>query len=595
MTRRTTTESEPHFRLSRQGEDNGAYVALPEDNHSFLADSLALTLYRPSQHNNLGLEQLTTEQGPQDVFPEYHLNVLEEMKEENIRLRLQRDDLLTQRIALENDLSTSFMHKFDLESQLSSANRTIDKGRAYYETLEDEWKRDHAKLQDMIRIFEANTENERHVEILRQQNLLEEENSWLFGQLQMKTEDNRLFACQREAVVQASSYDRACAMTSEIEMLRQQLSTVQAQLADSHKAKQRLAEELHQERLKHQATRNAFDLKTKTGSSPYNVQQTAYPGGSAPQKPSKFTSAYPTAFQTPLPKAEIPPPFSTEQKSESIFGADPLFDPYPASSNITQQYGTRSKSKFSFGDNTVPKSASTATGTTNGATSRTDFNFTFKGTTDHHSSLGADGDTTELGLPKDLTCPANIAVGSSVTPLVEAENPQSLDKHDHGKDGENKGHVQAPKLANRYINLKTRKGARKPLASDFFDEEPVEAEVKTNSKDAAAIEKTIKESAPIVSAGADVSQKVHIGGYADHSATAESSVQAGEGNEIKEAEQGKIPLSPPATLSSSPVATKGAPKQSKNKGKTSKRAFLRKVAKERKRAAIGEANWSETS
>ena len=219
--RRRPLESEPDLRLGRRGEGNEANAILPEDNHGSQVDSLALTLFRPSQHNDLELDQ-----GPQDVLLGDHTNVLEEINQENIRLRLQRDDLLGHCTVLESDLSTSFMEKRDLANRLSSAERTIEKGREYYERSEAEWKQDHAKLQDMTRLFEANTGNERYVEMLRQQNLLEEENTWLFGQLQMKTEDNRFFACQREAVVRASSYDRVCAMTSEIEMLRQRLSTV---------------------------------------------------------------------------------------------------------------------------------------------------------------------------------------------------------------------------------------------------------------------------------------------------------------------------------------------------------------------------------
>ena len=615
---RTTTVSQPDLMLDSQGEDDQAHVAFPEDNRSPRLESLALTLFLSSQHNDLDLEQLTVDQGQQDVFLGDHASTLEEIHQENIRLRSQRDDLLGQRAALENDLTTSFIEKMDLVNQLSNAEKTIEKGRAYYETLKDEWKRDHGKLQDMTRLFEANTENERYIEMLRQQELLEEKNTWLLGQLQMKTEDNRFFACQREAVVQASSYDRVCAMSSEIQLLRQWLSTVQAQLADSDKAKNSLEEELQQERLKHRATRNAFELKAKMASSTSNVQQSANAGGSGPQKPSKFTSTFPTAFQAPLPKARTPPPFSSEQKSESIFGADPFFDPCAASSNIPQHYGTRSKSKFSFGDSAVPESTSSPTKTTTGAKPPTDFNFTFGGPSAYDN-------TTGLSLPKDWTCAAKTAVASpfsadpkqttsasspnnSKMPLTEAETQQPSNESDHGKDGEENEHL-APKTtaenqfphnnfaksANLYINLKTKKGARKPLASDFFDEDPVKAEVETNSIDTLVAEKVSEESVPIISAGADVSQQVHISSGTENSATAKGSVQAGGDNETKGCKRDTIPLSPTPTTEPSPPSSKSLSKQPKNKAKTTRRTFLRKVAKERKRAAIGEADWSETS
>lgn len=652
--RRKALESEPDLRLGSRGENNEANATLPEDNHGSQVDSLALTLFRPSQHNDLELEQLTADQGPQDILLGDHTNVLEEINQENIRLRLQRDDLLGQCTVLESDLSASFMEKMDLANRLSSAERTIEKGRAYYERSEAEWKRDHAKLQDMTRLFEANAENERFVEMLGQQNLLEETNAWLFGQLQMKTEDNRFFACQREAVVRASSYDRVCAMTSEIEMLRQCLSTVKAQLADSDKAKKRLAEELQQERLKHRATRKAVELKTNMGSFPYNAQQTMYAGGSAPHKPSKFTSTYPSAFQAPLPEAGTPPQFLSERKSESIFGANPFFEPSPASSSIAQQYGTRSKSKFSFGDTADSESASTATGTTTGPTSRTDFNFTFGGTTNHHSSPSGYGSTPGLDLSKESTSPANIFVASTFsadaeqtttaqglgnckTSLVERESPPSFNEHDHSKDGGNEKHLQDPclpagssytasklsaevtdnvdlleglapktiaenkglynfaKSADFHVNQKAKKGAKKPLASDFFDEDPVQAEVEMATMDALAAEKISEGKVTIVAAGADVAQNTPITGGAHHSATAESNTQAGEDNKTKSSEQDKIPLSPTPTLELPAASSEGLSKQPKNKGKTSRRAFLRKVAKERKRAAIGEADWSETS
>ena len=645
--RRKPLEPEPDLRLGRQGECNEANAALPEDNHGSQVDSLALTLFRPSQHNDLELERLTADQGPHDVPLGDHTNVLEEINQENIRLRLQRDDLVRHCTVLESDLSTSFMEKMDLVNRLSSAERTIEKGRAYYERSEAEWKKDHAKLQDITRLFEANTANEKYVEMLRHQNLLVEENTWLFGQLQMKTEDNRFFACQREAVVRASSYDRVCAMTSEIEMLRQRLSTIQAQLADSDKAKNRLEEELQQERLKHRATRNAIELKTKIGSSHYNMQQTADTGCSVPQKPSKFTSTFPTAFQAPLPKAGPPPELSSEQKSESIFGADPFLETCPTSINIPQQYGTRSKSKFSFGDNTVPQSTSSAAGITTGATSRTDFNFTFGGTSDHHSSPSCYSDITGLDLPKDLTSPANIFVASTFsadaeqtttapglpnckTPLVDAESPQYLDEYHRGKNGgdkepshdqhlppigsnlasklsaevtdnvnllggsgpkmtlENKAPYNFAKSADLHINPKAKKGAKKPLASDFFDDAPAKAEVETNTVDVLTAGKIREEKVPTVVGGPDVAQKTHIGGSADH-------IQAGGDNKTMESEQGITQFSPTPTIESPPPPSEGPSKQLKNKGKTSRRAFLRKVAKERKRAAIGEADWSETS
>ena len=306
-----------------------------------------------------------------------------------------------------------------------------------------------------------------------------------------------------------------------------------------------------------------------------------------PQKPSKFTSTFPTAFQAPLPKAGAPPELSSEQKSESIFGADPFFEPRPASSNIP----TRSKSKISFGDNTVPESTSSATGITSGATSRTDFNFTFGGTSDHHSSPSGYGDITGLDLPKDSTSPANIFLASTFFSAEVTDNVDRLGGSGPKMTVENKAPYNFAKSADLYVNPKAKKGAKKPLASDFFDDDPVEAEVETNTMNALAAEKIREERAPIASAGTDAAEEAHIGGSADHSATAEGSVQAGEGNATKEAEQGNSLLLPPATLSSSPPATKGAPKQPKNKSKTSHRAFLRKVAKERKRAAIGEADW----
>lgn len=599
MTCQTTTEPDPDLGLGSQEGILGAFVALPEDNHSFPVDSLALTHYRGSQHSDPDLEQLTVDQGQQDVLPRDHTNVPEEINQENIRLKLQRDDLLAQRIALENDLSTSFMDKFDLESRLSSANRTIDKGKAAYKSLEDEWKQDHTKLQTITRLFEAKSENEKHVEMLGQQKLLEDENAWLFDQLQMKTEDNRFFACQREAVVQSTSHELTCAMTSQIEMLRQRLSTVQAQLTDSVKAKNRLADELQQERLKHQATRNAFELETKMGPSPYNVQQTTYAGGSAPHKPSKFSSTFPTVSQASLPQAGATPQFSAEEKS--IFGADPFLEPCSASSNITQQYGARSKSKFSFGVNTVSESAFTAPKTTTGPTPRTDFNFTFGGPTNHHNSLSAPGITTESDLPKDSTRPFNKAVGSAIfgdpeqttttngsyiaskLPAKATGSVDQLDGLGPRMTTDNKIPYNFGKSADVHVNKKTRKTRRKPAASDFFDEDPVETEVETNTMDVVAAETISEESAPTAFAGVDVPQQPHTTGDAHHKTTAEGTVQTSKKPKTMESEQGTPPLPPTAKQ---PL---------KNKAKTSKRAHSRKVAKERKRAAIGEADWSETS
>ena len=653
----TAMESELDPRLNRQRENNEAYVALPENNHNHRMNSLALTRFRPYQHNDLSLEHLIIDQARQDASPENHANVLREINEENIRLRLQRDDLLIQRAALENDLSTSFIEKFDLQKQLSSANRTIEKGRAQYKRIDAEWKRDLAKLQDMTRLFEANTENARYVEMLRQQNVLEETNIWLSGQLQMRIEDHRFFACQRQAALQASSYHRACAMNSEIQMLRQWLSTVQAQLADTGKSRARLEEELQQERLKHQEVINAFyqkpsELKLKMGSYSRNVQQTAYAGGSAPHKPSKFTPAYPTGFQTRLPNAGTPPQLSSDRKSEDNVRPDTLFEPCTASGSSAQQYSTPSKSKFTFGDNSVSQSASIATGTTTGATPRTDFNFSFRGTVDDHSSLGADGNTTEFDLPKNSTSqngkyPANIAdtshfsagsdqststasVGNCKMPLVEAGNARILDKCDHGEDEETEEYMQDPclpsggsclaselppevrdkvnlfgdlqpqmaaekmvpcnstKAAHPYVNRKTQNRSRKPLASDFFHTDSVKAEVEMNSMNALPAEKTSEEKVHVVFAGVDIAQLTHIGGGVGHIAAAEGSVQAGEGNETMEAEQGSNPLSPLA-------AFKGFPKSPKNKGRTQRRAFLRKIAKARKLAEIVGTSGKGTS
>ena len=654
----TATESELRPRLDRQGENNEAYVAPPENNHNHQMDCLALTLFKPGQHNDLDLEHLTIDQGRQDTLPENHTNVLQEINEENIRLRLQCDDLLSQRAALENDLSTSFIEKLDLEKRLSSAKRTIEKGRAYCKRIDAEWKRDSAKLQDMTRLFEANTENARYVEMLRQQNVLEEANIWLFGELQMRVEDNRFFACQRQAALQASSYHRACALNSEIQHLRQWLSTVQAQLADTGKARTRVEEELQRERLKHQEVRDAFyqkpsEPKLKMSSCSYNAQQTACLGGSTPLKPSKFTPTYPTGFQTRLPKAGAPPQFSSERKSESNLGLDTFFEPYTASSSNPQQHSSRLKSKFTFGDDTVSQSASHATGAATGAAPRTDFNFTFRGTMDHHSSVGSDRDTTESDLPKNSTSPngerpVKLAVASPFSagpnqsisapnvgdckmPLVEAENPQFLDDCDHGEDENPEKYMQNPclasggsylaselpaevgdnvtllgglqpkttaenivpcdstKVADLYANRKAQNGAQKPLASDFFHLDSVKAEVGMNSMNALAAGKTSDDRFPIVFAGADVAQQTCIRGGAAPSTTVEGSVQAGVDSEFRKAERGNNPLSPLPILESPLPAFKEFPKPPKNKGRTPRRAFLRKLAKARKRAETGGA------
>ena len=513
--------------------------------------------------------------------------------------------------------------------------------------VDAEWKRDSAKLRDMTRLFEANTENARYVEILRQQRVLEETNMCLSSEVQMRMDDNRFFACQRQAALQASSYHRVCAMNLEIQRLRQWLSTVQAQLADIGKMRKRLEEELQQERLMHQEARDASyqklsELQLKLGSYPNNVQQTAYVGGTAPHKPSKFTLTSPKGFQTGLPKAEAPPQFSPQRKSESKFSPDTFFETCTASGSIPQQYSTRSKSKFTFGDNTVSQSASIATEATTGATPRTDFNFAFSGTMNHHNSLGADRDTTEFDLLKSTTSqngklPANIAVASSLSagsdqsttapsvgdsgmPLVEAVVPKSLDEYAHGEDEETEEYTQDPcllsdgsslastlpvevgdnvdvlerlqpkmtaenmvrynstKAADLYVNRKMQNGAQKPLASDFFHMDPVKAEIEMSSKSALAAEKPSEEKVPIDFTGADIAQQTHVRG----------SIQAGEYKATMKAEQGRNPLSPPA-------AYKGIPKPPKIKGRTQRRAFLRKLARARKRAAGGGASGNETA
>ena len=647
----TATGSELQPRLDRQEENTETHVTLSEDNHDM--DYLALIRYSPGQHNDLDLEHLTDEQGRQDVLPENDTNVLHEINEENIRLRLQRDDLLAQHAALENDLSTSFIEKFDLEKQLSSAKQTIENGKAFCKRNEADWKRDIAKLQYMTRLFEANTENDKCAEMLRQQDHLEEANAWLSDELQMRIEDHRFFACQRQAALEASSFRRYCDMNSEIQMLRRWLSTVQTQLADTGKAKTKLEGELQQERFKHQETRNALhqfqsELKLTMSSRSYNAQQSAYAGSSTPHKPSKFTPTYPPGLQTPLPKAATSPQFSSHRKSESGFGPVTFFEPCAPGASIPQQFGTRSKSKFTFGDNSISPSTSIATSTTTGATPRTDFNFTFGGTMEHQSSLGTDGNTTEsVGADQPTSAPS---VDDCKMPLVEAKNLQSLDKCDHSEGEEAEEYMQAKMTADNtvgcdstkdtglYVNQTTQSHAQKPLASDFFDTDSVKPEVEMNSLDALAAEKTTeektteektteektteektteektteektteektteektteektteektaKEEVPIISAGADIAQKIHIGGGAVHRVIVGGSISAGEDKETMGVELGSDPPSPPTT-------SKGVPKPPKNKGKTSRRAYLRKIAKARKRAEIGGADGGEIS
>ena len=625
-----TTESEDQSMLDKPDEDSEAYVTSLENNHDSQVDYLALTRYRPDQQNDLYLEHLTTEQGRQNTLRDDHTTVIQEINEENIRLKIQRDNLLIQCAALENDLSTSFFNKFDLEGQLSSAKRTIEKGRAYCTRIEADWKRDIAKLQDMTRLFEAKTENSKYVEMLRQQDVLEEANIWLSGEVQMRIEDHRFFACQRQAALDASSYHRSCEMSSEIQMLRQWLSTVQAQLADTGKAKIKLEGELQQERLKRQEVRNAFyqkssEPKLTLSSPPYNAQQSAYAGSSTSHKPSKFTPKYPPGFQTRWPDAGASPQFSSERKSESNFGPDTFFEPRTASASSPQPSSKRSKSKFTFGDDAISPSASIATDTTNGATPRTDFNFTFGGTVDQESSLSDDGNTTEaVGADHSTSAPS---VGSCEMPL-EAGNQQSLDGCYHGEDQEMGEYMQEPSLTSGsscsasdlpaevgdnvnlleglhpkmtaehtvgcnstkatglYFNRKTQNRARKPSASDFFQMGLVKTEVEMKSRGAFAAEKNADEKVPVVAAP-DIAQETHIGGEAIHSATAEGSVQAGKDNKTLRAEQGSNPRLPPA-------ASEGAPRPPKNKGKTSRRAYLRKIAKARKRAEIGGADGGDS-
>ena len=626
----TAMESELQPKLDTQGETDDTHVTRPEDDDEHQTDYLALTCYRPGQHNDLDLQNLTIEQARQDVAPEYDIDMLQAVNEENIRLKLQLDELLAQRAALEDNLSSSFVEKFDLDNELSSVKETIEKGRAYCERIEGEWKRDIAKLQDMTRLVEANTENAKLVEFLRQQKVLEEENTWLAGEVQMRMEDNRFLACQRKAALDASKFQRYCQMSSEIQMLRRWLSNVQAQLAETGKAKTKLEGELQQERLEHQQARKAFyqkpsEPKLTMSSRSYNTQQSAYAGGSMPHKPSKFTPTYPPGFQTRLPNAGPSPQLSSEWKSESNLGPDTFFETCAPSGSIPQQYGTRSKSKFTFGDSPVSPSASIPT-------ARPDFNFTFGGTVDNQSSLSADGNTTKsVGADQSTSTPI---VGNCEMPLVEAEDLQSVVECDHGEDEENEGYMQDPglpsgcsslageppagvkddvdlsegsqakttaattvgcdstKAAGLYVNPKAQNGARKPSASDFFDTGSVEDEVEMDSTEALAAEKinaekitgedtteeetteettteekatkkkTTEEKVPILSTGADIPQQIHIVGGAAHTTTAEGSVQASQDKEI-------------------------IPKAPKNMSKTSRRNFLRKLAKARKRTEIG--------
>ena len=669
---RRPLESDPDLGLSGPGGYHEASVTLFGENDGSQAGSLALTLFRPSQHDDPQMEHLTVDQGLQEVLLGEHTDLIEEINQENILLRLQCDDLLNQCAGLESDLNISFIEKTDLQDGLASAERTIEKGRALYE-------RSELKLENMARLFEANTEKEKFVEMLEQQKLLDEENNCLRAQLQNRLEDNRYLRVQREAVVRATEYGRVCAMTAEIENLHQRLSTLQAQLAESDKAKLRLSAELQQERINHRATRHMFQSKTKMGSSPY-MQQAAQAGGTAPHKPSKFTATYPAAFQASLPKAGTHPQLSSEQNSEYIFGAigdtpkeygthaKSKFsfgdNTVPESTRSKSKFSfgdnfapesTQSKSKFSFGDNTVPESTLSATGTTTRAAPRTDFNFTFGGTTDHHSSPSGYGNTTGPERPNDSTSPANIFLASGFStdaeqtasppspgnpklPLFKAECPQYFEEFNHGSRAQvEKLHDQYfaaggsyinsnppaeatdnvglfggwglkmptencdphnfAKPANVHINQQATKGAKKPLASDFFDdEEPVEAEVEPNSKDALTTEQNSEEKVTIVSAESGVSQQTHIENRISHNATAQGKTKTSIDTTTTESPQATPPLSPTSTPEiPSPPSKVNPAKEPKNKAKTSKRAFARKMAKERKKAPIGEADWSGSS
>ena len=602
----TAIESELQSKLDRQRETDDTHVTRLEDNDDHHMGSLALTCYRPGQHNDLNLESLTMEQARQDVAPENDADMLQAINEENIRLKIQRDDLLGQRAALEDNLSASFIEKLDLENEIFNAKLTIERGKAYCERIECEWKRDIAKLQDMMRLVEAKTENALFVELLRQQKVLEEANTWLAGEVQMKIEDNRFLACQRKAALDASEFKRYCQMSSEIQMLRRWLSNVQAQLAETGKAKTKLETELQQERLEHQQFRNAYNQKQSEpklsmSSRSYSAQQSAYAGGSMPHKPSKFTSTYPPGLQTRLPNAGPSPQLSSERKSQSNFGPDTFFETCAPSGSIPQQYGARSKSKFTFGDSPVFPSASIPTGTTTEAMSGTDFNFTFGGAMDHKSSLSADGNTTKsVGADESTSAPN---AGECEMPLDEAENLESLDECDHGEAEETEEYthdsrlpsgcssvageplaevkdevdlleeVQAKTTANDtvgynstkagspYVNQKAQKGARKPSASDFFDADLSADEVEVDSTEALVPEK--------ITGGNTSQEKL-------------TEKENGEGTTSEEGTtEGKIPIV------STGANINGFPKAPKNMSKTARRNFLRKLAKARKRAEIG--------
>ena len=617
----TVMESELQSKLDRQGKTNDTHVTRPEDKDDREMGYLALTCYRPGQHNDLDLESLVIEQAGQDVAPENSADMVQAINEENIRLKIQRDDLLTQRAALEEDLSTSFVEKLHLENELSNAKGTIEKGRAYCDRIECEWKRDIAKLEDMIRLVEAKTENALFVELLRQQKVLEEGNTWLAGEVQMKMEDNRFLACQRKAALDASEFKRYCHMSSEIQMLRRWLSNVQAQLAESGKGKTKLEGQLQQERLEHQQFRNAYyqkqsEPKLTMSSRSYSAQQSAYAGGSIPHKPSKFTTNYPPGVQTRVPSAGASSQFSSERKSEFDFGPDTFFETCAPSGSISQQY-SRSKSKFTFGDSPVSPSASIPTGTTTGATSRPDFNFTFGATVDNQSSLSADANTTK-SVDADQSTSAPI-VGDCEMPFVEAEDLQSVDERDHGEDEETEELIHdgrlpsgcsslagdpptevkddinlsqrsqqkmtadstvgcdSTKAAGLYINPKARNGTRKPSASDFFDEDLSEDEVEVNSTEALASEKTTEE---------NITEEM-----ATEVKTAEEKTTEEKTTEVKTAE-GKVPIiTARADIAQQTHIEGGAahttPTAPKNMSKTARRNFLRKRAKARKRAEIG--------
>ena len=619
----TVMESELQSNLDRQGKTDDTHVTRPKDNDDHEMGYLALTCYRPGQDNDLDLESLVIEQARQDVAPENDADMVQALNEENIRLKIQRDDLLTQRAVLEDELSSSFVEKFELENELSNAKETIEKGRAYCDRIECEWKRDIAKLEDMIRLVEAKTDNVLFVELLRQQKVLEGGNTWLAAEVQMRMEDNRFLACQRQAALDASEFKRYCQMSSEIQMLRRWLSNVQAQLAETGKAKTRLETELQQERLEHQQFRNACyqkqpEPKLPMSSRSYSAQQSAYAGGSMPHKPSKFTATYPPGLQTRVPSAEASPQFSSERKSEFDFRPDTFFETCAPSGSISQQYGTRSKSKFTFGDSPVSSSASIPTGTTTGPMSGTDFNFTFGRTVDHQSSISAHGNTTKaMGADQSTSAPV---FGGWEMPLVEAENLQSVDECDLGDYEEHEEYMHhsrfpsgcsslsgdppaelkdevdlseglqanaiadntvgcdSTKVAGLYINPKAQNGARKPSASDFFDADSSEDEVEVNSStEALASEKTTEE---------NITEEMATEVKTTEKETAEEKTT--EVNTTK----GEVPMiTAGADIAQQTHLEGGAahstPTAPKNMSKTARRNLLRKRAKARKRAEIG--------